>query len=97
MKGIKFNMEKNSNEVYDKIELNEENPKIAFEVTDLADCHAIYSYLIYIGEKWKRCENCGDTYFKPKTANSNQKYCTTCAKKIKLEQIKKIKQRVKEK
>ena len=76
---------------------NDVDSEIAFEVTDLADCHAIYSYLIYIGEKWKKCENCGDTYFKPKTANSNQKYCTTCAKKIKLEQIKEIKQRAKEK
>lgn len=70
---------------------NEENPKIAFEVTDLADCHAIYSYLIYIGEKWKLCENCGDTYFKVTT--NVKKYCPTCAKKVKLEQNKKSLQR----
>lgn len=70
---------------------NEENPKIAFEVTDLADCHAIYSYLIYIGEKWKKCENCGDTYFKVTT--NIKKYCPTCAKKVKLEQNKKSLQR----
>ena len=73
----------------------EENPKIAFEVTDLADCHAIYSYLIYIGEKWKLCKACGEKYFKLKTANSNQKYCSACAKKIKLEQTKELKQRAK--
>ena len=73
------------------IDDNEENPKIAFEVTDLADCHAIYSYLIYIGEKWKKCENCGNTYFKVTT--NIKKYCPTCAKKVKLEQNKKSLQR----
>ena len=70
---------------------NDVDSEIAFEVTDLADCHAIYSYLIYIGEKWKRCENCGDTYFKVTT--NIKKYCPTCAKKVKLEQNKKSLQR----
>lgn len=65
---------------------NEENPKIAFEVTDLADCHAIYSYLIYIGEKWKRCEICGKYIKEGKTKKI--KYCSDCAKKINLEKTK---------
>lgn len=65
---------------------NEENPKIVFEVTDLADCHAIYSYLIYIGEKWKRCEVCGKYIKEGKTKKI--KYCSDCAKKINLEKTK---------
>lgn len=58
---------------------NEENPKIAFEVTDLADCHAIYSYLIYIGEKWKKCENCGNYFKLNKNDKKGAKICKNCA------------------
>ena len=54
--------------------------------SDLADCHAIYSYLIYIGEKWKRCEVCGKYIKEGKTKKI--KYCSDCAKKINLEKTK---------
>lgn len=65
---------------------NDIDSEIAFEVTDLADCHAIYSYLIYIGEKWKKCEVCGKYIKEGKTKKI--KYCSDCAKKINLEKTK---------
>lgn len=49
---------------------------LAFEVTDFDNI--IYSYLIYQGEKWKLCENCGKTYFK--ISSNRSKYCNKCAK-----------------
>lgn len=46
----------------------------------------IYYYLIWKGEKWKKCENCKSRWFKP--TNNKSKYCAKCAKEIKNEQNK---------
>jgi hypothetical protein len=45
----------------------------------------IYSYLNYIGEKWKKCEDCNNKWFKLKSNNSKQKYCNECYKNKQLE------------
>ena len=41
----------------------------------------IYKYLIWKGEKWKRCCECGK-WIKLKTFNSKQKYCKVCSIKV---------------
>lgn len=46
----------------------------------------VYQYLIWKGERWKRCENCNNKWFKLKSHNSNQKCCNYCAKEIKNKQ-----------
>lgn len=44
----------------------------------------IYSYLNYIGEKWKKCECCSK-YVKQKS-DKPQRYCSKCAKEINIKQ-----------
>lgn len=46
----------------------------------------IYQYLIWNGEKWRRCECCSK-WIKPK--NNKQIYCNQCAKEKELEKYKK--------
>ena len=67
---------------------NDIDSEIAFEITDFD--FVIYSYLIYIGEHWKKCEECNKKYFLIKNIkNTSQKYCKEC--KQKKEKEKKIK------
>lgn len=68
-----------------KVNFLKNDGSLAFEVTDFDNI--IYSYLIYQGEKWKLCENCGKAYFK--VSSNRSKYCNKCAKIIKNEQNKK--------
>ncbi len=44
-------------------------------ITDFDEC--IHYWLIYIGEKWKRCKECGKWI---KTTSNNFKRCKKCAK-----------------
>ena len=50
-------------------------------ITDFDEC--IHYWLMYLGEKWKRCSECGK-WIKQSNNNKN-KYCKDCAKKIKLQ------------
>ena len=50
-------------------------------ITDFDEC--IHYWLVYLGEKWKRCSECGK-WIKLPCPNSNIKYCKECAKSIKL-------------
>lgn len=60
-----------------KVNFLKKEGDLAFEVTDFDNI--IYSYLIYQGEKWKLCENCGKTYFKISSKyTSTQLYCKKC-------------------
>ena len=63
---------------------NDIDSEIAFEITDFD--FVIYSYLIYIGEHWKKCEGCNKRYFIK--SNNKQKYCNACKKDIKNNQNK---------
>lgn len=45
----------------------------------------VYQYLIWKGEKWKKCEQCGK-YFKQK--NNRMKYCNICRKEKEKERAK---------
>lgn len=48
----------------------------------------VYQYLIWKGERWKRCERCKNKWFKLKSPNSNQKCCKSCANIIEIEKHK---------
>ena len=57
-------------------------------ITDFDEC--IHYWLMYIGEKWKRCEECGK-WIKNRSKTKIPKYCSDCAKKINIEKTKKNK------
>ena len=52
-------------------------------ITDFDEC--IHYWLMYLGEKWKRCSECGKWV---KLTNNRVKYCKACAKKINIEKTK---------
>lgn len=54
----------------------------------------VHQYLIWKGEKWKRCEECGKWI---RQKNNKIKYCDKCAEKIKKEQNKIADKKYKEK
>lgn len=57
-----------------------------FSVTDLRNLG--YQYLMYHGEPFFVCENCGiTTKIKNPSRGRKQKYCADCANKIKMQQI----------
>ena len=49
-------------------------------ISDFDEC--VHYWLMYIGEKWKRCSECGK-WIKLRSVNSNAKYCKACAKENK--------------
>lgn len=58
-----------------------QNNKMEIVIEDFES--VIYYYLLWKGEKWKKCECCNKKWFKLKVSNSKQKYCSICAKKEK--------------
>ena len=66
-----------------KVNYAYEDSEEAIVITDFDGC--IHYWLMYKGEKWKRCEECGK-WIKLPCANSNIKYCKPCASFIKQEQ-----------
>lgn len=52
-------------------------------ITDFDEC--IHYWLIYIGEKWKKCSECGKWV---KVTNNRVKYCKDCAKRVNIEKTK---------
>lgn len=69
----------------DYIDINSENLIHIDNFENVISYYYEYKY----NEKWKVCCDC-EKRFKLKTPNSNQIYCQTCAKKIKLENDRKI-------
>lgn len=61
------------------------NSEVVFEVTDFRNLG--YQYLMYKGEAFYKCENCGlVTKFDPLKASNRLKYCKECALKIAVRQ-----------
>lgn len=67
---------------------NEKDSKIAFYIEDFD--FIIYIYLNYIGENWIKCTECGRYFNKNPNSKKPSKYCSPCAKIIKLENDRKI-------
>ncbi|UZW14329.1 hypothetical protein OSC52_00200 [Clostridium pasteurianum] len=55
------------------------------EITDFEG--VIYQYLIWKGERWKKCEECGK-WIKIHKNSNKIKYCLKCAKEIQFNQKK---------
>ena len=49
-------------------------------ISDFDEC--VHYWLMYIGEKWKRCSEC-NKWIKLRSVKSKAKYCKECAKKNK--------------
>lgn len=64
-------------------------------ITDFDGC--IHYWLMYKGEKWKRCEECDKWIKIYGTKDNSKKYCKNCAKVIQQEQKNDYKKREKEK
>lgn len=73
-----------------KVNYANEEGEVIINVTDFEN--SIYYYLIYIGQKWKRCEVCGE-FFKQISNTKPKKYCNKCSKDIKQKQINECKKR----
>ena len=64
-----------------KVNYAYEDSEEAIVITDFDGC--IHYWLMYKGEKWKRCEECGK-WVKITSKTYAPKYCKTCAREIKL-------------
>ena len=63
-----------------------DNSEIAMVITDTRNLG--YQYMMYHGEPYFICENCGvTTKMRNPNVGRKQKYCTDCANKIKMQQI----------
>ena len=60
-----------------------EDSEDAIVITDFDEC--IHYWLMYLGEKWKKCSVCGKWIRK---TNNSIKYCKDCAKKVNIEKTK---------
>ena len=63
--------------------LFQEDGDTVLSITDLRNLG--YQYLMYRGEPYFACENCGLVTKKKNTAGRNPRYCTECANKIRLQ------------
>ncbi len=63
-------------------------------ITDFDEC--IHYWLMYMGERWKRCSECGKWIRINGRKDNRKKYCKECSKKIKQIQINDCKKRHKE-
>ena len=75
-----------------KINYLKEDGEKALEVNDLNGI--IYFYLKYKGERWTKCEHCGEKYIK-QSSKKPKRYCPSCAKEIHQKQINDCKKRKK--
>lgn len=71
-----------------KVLITKEDGEEAFKITDFR--HPVLHYRQYLGEKIKKCENCGCLI---KMTSSNNKYCRNCKKVIKNLQTNQSKQK----
>ena len=78
-----------------KVNYAYEDSEEAIVITDFDGC--IHYWLMYKGEKWKRCKECGKWIKIYGVKDNSKKYCKGCAKVIQQEQKNDYKKREKEK
>lgn len=76
-------MRNNNSKINMKIDYIDKDSNTELVISDFDG--VVYQYLIWKGEKWKKCNECGK-YFKPKS--NSAKYCVGCKKKKKARQNK---------